>query len=67
MATNTLEFTLKDGSTQILDLSVLANILYIDLVMADGTVLKVPSLFNFQIQRALNKCRRIPRPTSFKH
>ena len=45
MATNTLEFTLKDGSTQILDLSVLANILYIDLVMADGTVLKVPLRF----------------------
>jgi len=45
MATNTLEFTLKDGSTQILDLSVLANILYIDLYMEDGTVLQVPLRF----------------------
>ena len=45
MATNNLEFTLKDGSKQILDLSVLANILYIDLYMEDGTVLKVPLRF----------------------
>ena len=45
MATNTLEFTLKDGSSQILDLSVLANILYIDLYMEDGTVLQVPLRF----------------------
>ena len=45
MATNTLEFTLKDGSQQILDLSVLANILYIDLYMEDGTVLQVPLRF----------------------
>ena len=45
MATNTLEFTLKDGSSQILDLSVLANVLYINLNMADGTVLQVPLRF----------------------
>jgi len=45
MATNTLEFTLKDGSTQILDLSVLANVLYIDLYMEDGTILQVPLRF----------------------
>ena len=33
MATNTLEFTLKDGSSQILDLSVLANILYVYIIL----------------------------------
>ena len=47
MATNTLEFTLKDGSSQILDLSVLENIMYIDLYMEDGTVLQVPLRFLF--------------------
>ena len=45
MATNTLEFTLKSGLKQILDLSVLANVLYIDLSMEDGTVLQVPLRF----------------------
>ena len=45
MATNNLEFTLKDGSKQILDLSVLANVLYIDLYMEDGTILQVPLRF----------------------
>ena len=43
MATNNLEFTLKDGSKQILDLSVLANVLYIDLYMEDGTILQAVS------------------------
>ena len=47
MATNTLEFTLKDGSSQILDLSVLANILYIDLYMGNDPISSEYRIFGF--------------------
>jgi hypothetical protein len=45
MATNTIDFTLKDGSLQVLSLDALQNVLYIDLHMEDGTVLQVPLRF----------------------